>query len=187
MMQLISRAFLRLAGWRVEGATPDVDRYVMIAAPHTSNWDLPYMLAVASILRVRVSWMGKQQIFRWPFRWVMRKLGGIPVRRDRAHNMVDQMVAVIRSSERIALAVPPEGTRGASDHWRSGFYHIALGAGVPVVTGFLDYARKVGGVGPTITLSGDPNTDMDAFRDFYEPLTGKHPGSHSTIRLKAEM
>ncbi len=186
MTRALGRAFLRLTGWRSEGAPPEAERYVMIAAPHTSNWDLVFMLAIAWVYGLRISWMGKAQIFRAPFGRLMRRLGGVPVRRDRAANMVDQMVAAFAATDRLILAVPPEGTRGKAPHWRSGFYHIAAAAGVPVATGFLDYARKVGGFGPTIDLTGDITSDMDRLRAFYQGIEGKRPQRAGAIRLAAE-
>lgn len=186
MLKMMSRFFLRIIGWDVAGEVPP-GSYVMIAAPHTSNWDLPIMLAIAALLGARISWMGKEQIFRRPFGGVMRRLGGVPVRRDRSHNMVDQMIELFRSSDELILTVPPEGTRGRAAHWRSGFYHIALGAGVRVIPGYLDYATRIGGVGAPIDLTGDVTHDMDAFRAFYRPIAGKRPENQGTIELREEL
>ncbi len=158
----------------------------MIAAPHTSNWDLPYLLAFAAVLRARVSWMGKEQIFTWPFGGLMRRLGGVPVRRDAAHNMVEQMVKMFVDAEDRILVVPPEGTRGRADYWKSGFYYIAYGADIPVVPSFLDWGTRQGGVGEPIELSGDVGYDMDRFRAFYAGMRGKRPSGQGPIRLKAE-
>ncbi|HSF84173.1 MAG TPA: 1-acyl-sn-glycerol-3-phosphate acyltransferase [Acidimicrobiia bacterium] len=182
----MARLFLRIIRWDVAGEVP-AGSYVMIAAPHTSNWDLPIMLAVAAMLGARISWMGKEQIFRWPFGELMRRLGGVPVRRDRSHNMVDQMIDLFGRSGQLILTVPPEGTRGRAEHWRSGFYYIALGAGVPVIPGYLDYSSRIGGVGAPIELSGDVTADMDAFRAFYTPIAGKRPEKQGRIELREEI
>jgi 1-acyl-sn-glycerol-3-phosphate acyltransferase len=183
----IGQAFLRTAGWKMKGERPFVERYVFIAAPHTSNWDLAFLLALAQIYGIRVSWMGKDTLFRWPLGVLMRKLGGIPVRRDRTNDLVAQMVSAIQQSDSIALTVPVEGTRGYTPHWKSGFYHIARGAQAPVVMGFLDYERRRGGFGPEMSLTGDIRSDMDEIRAFYRDKRGRHPDDAGEIRLKEEM
>jgi 1-acyl-sn-glycerol-3-phosphate acyltransferase len=179
-------AFLRLSGWRVEGRLPDAAKAVVIAAPHTSNWDLPLMLAVAFVLGIRPAWLGKRELFRWPFGWLMRWLGGVPVDRAARQNLVQQAVDRFNALDRLHLVVPPSGTRRRATHWRSGFYHIARGARVPIVCGFLDYGRRVGGIGPTLTPSGDLATDMDGLRAFYANITGKYPGLTTPVRLLEE-
>lgn len=186
MLKTIARLFLNVIGWRVSGEVPP-GSYVMIAAPHTSNWDLPIMLAIAALLGTRISWMGKEQIFRWPFARLMQWLGGVPVRRDKSSNMVDQMVDLFHTSEGLILVVPPEGTRGRAEHWRSGFYYIAVGAEVPVIPGYLDYRTRIGGVGAPIPLSGNVTKDMDAIRAFYGPLQGKRPELQGRIELREEI
>jgi 1-acyl-sn-glycerol-3-phosphate acyltransferase len=173
-------------GWKTVGAPPAAPKCVVIAAPHTSNWDLVFMLAMAWALGLRISWMGKDAIFRAPFGSLMRRLGGIPVHRDTPNNVVEQMVETFASSDRLALAIPTEGTRAKADHWKSGFYHIARGANVPVATSFLDYGRKVGGFGPTIMLTGDVVSDMDQIRAAYTGIAGKRPSCQGPVRLREE-
>jgi 1-acyl-sn-glycerol-3-phosphate acyltransferase len=187
MSKLLARWFLKLTGWQPEGASPVERRFVLIAAPHTSNWDLAYLLALAVIFDVKVSWMGKHQLFRPPLGWVMRPLGGIPVRRHRAGNLVSQMALVFAESESLALVVPAEGTRGYVAHWKSGFYHIARQANVPIVMGYLDYRRRRGGFGPALHPTGDLRRDMNEIRDFYADKVGKYPEQFGEVRLKEEM
>ena len=187
MQRLLARLFLLLTGWAPEGTRPAARRYVLIAAPHTSNWDLAYLLALATVLDVKVSWMGKRELFQGPLGWVMRRVGGIPVRRDRRTNMVQQMAEVIEGSESIGLVVPAEGTRGYSPHWKSGFYQIARTANVPIVMGFLDFARRRGGFGPELIPTGDLSQDMDEIRGFYADKIGKFPENFGPVRLKEEM
>lgn len=182
----IAASLLRLAGWKFEGARPAARRFVLIAAPHTSNWDLPLMLLFAWSCGVRVSWMGKHTLFRGPAGRIMRALGGIPIRRDRSNSLVSQMADTIERSEQIALAIPAEGTRSYTTHWKSGFYHIAREAGVPVVLGFLDYGRRVGGLGPEIIVTGDVREDMDEIRAFYADKRGLYPEMVGEILLKEE-
>ena len=165
---------LKLAGWRVQGRLPDTPRFVLIAAPHTSNWDLPLTLFIAFALKARIYWMGKAAIFRPPFRGFFKWLGGIPIDRSRANNVVAQSIAQFAANERLILTVPPAGTRKRVMYWKSGFYHIANGARVPIVLGFLDYRRRVGGIGPMVTPTGDIEADMRVIREFYSGITGKH-------------
>jgi 1-acyl-sn-glycerol-3-phosphate acyltransferase len=187
MIKLLARGFLRLTGWSAEGEKPRERRFVLIAAPHTSNWDLPYLLALAAIFDVKVSWMGKHALFRPPLGWLMRRVGGIPIVRHRRGNMVSQMKRVFEESESLALVVPAEGTRGYVAHWKSGFYHIARSANVPIVLGYLDYGRRRGGFGPALYPTGDIPADMDEIRGFYADKIGKYPDQFGEVRLKEEM
>jgi 1-acyl-sn-glycerol-3-phosphate acyltransferase len=182
----IARAFLWLTGWRPEGARPAARRFVLIAAPHTSNWDLAYLLALAAVFDVRVSWMGKHSLFRPPFGSAMRGLGGIPVLRERRGNLVAEAARSLVERDDLALVVPAEGTRAYVPHWKSGFYHIARTAQVPIVLGYLDYARRRGGFGPALHPSGDVRRDMDEIREFYADKVGKYPDQFGAVRLKEE-
>jgi 1-acyl-sn-glycerol-3-phosphate acyltransferase len=182
----IGRALLRLGRWRIAGTPPSAPRYVLIAFPHTSNWDFVWVLAFAWALGVRISWMGKEEMFRWPFGGLARRLGGIPVCRGARANQVEQLVARFRAADRLTLVVPAEGTRSWVPRWKSGFYHIARAADVPVVLGFLDYGRRIGGFGPAVRLTGDVRRDMDGVRAFYAPMRGKHHASTGTILLAEE-
>jgi 1-acyl-sn-glycerol-3-phosphate acyltransferase len=182
----IGRLWLRAFGWRVEGALPDCRRAVVVAAPHTSNWDLPFMLAVAFVLGVKPSWLGKRELFRAPFGRVLRWLGGVPVDRGARQGLVGQAVARFGAVERLFLVIPPSGTRARATHWKSGFYHVARGAGVPIVCAYLDYHDRVGGIGLVLTPSGDVRADMDRIRSFYAAKRGKHPGQATPVRLREE-
>jgi 1-acyl-sn-glycerol-3-phosphate acyltransferase len=185
--RLLARAFLKLTGWTAEGGRPVAKRYVLIAAPHTTNWDLPYLLAFAWLYDIHISWMGKQQLFSPPIGWLMRALGGIPVQRHKSSDMVSQMARVIDEAKSICLVVPAEGTRAYVPYWKSGFYHIARTANVPIVLSYLDYSRRVGGFGPEIVPTGDVRNDMEEIRDFYTDMQGKYPELFGDIRLKEEM
>jgi len=187
VLQQLGRLFLRANGWKAEGVIPAASKYVLIAAPHTTNWDLFYFLSLAQEMGVRVSWMGKQSLFRGPMGALMRSLGGIPVRRDRRSNLVDQMAEAFDSQESLVLTIPPEGTRSYTAHWKSGFYRIALAARVPIVLGFLDSDRKRGGLGPELIPTGDVREDMNEIRAFYANVRGKYPADFGEVRLKEEM
>jgi 1-acyl-sn-glycerol-3-phosphate acyltransferase len=187
MLKLAARWFLRINGWEAEGGRPIEKRFVLIAAPHTSNWDLPYMLALAVAFDLKISWMGKHTLFHPPLSWVMRALGGIPVVRHRRESLVSALARTFEDAESLALVVPAEGTRAYVAHWKSGFYHIAHEAGVPIITGYLDYRRKRGGFGPALYTTGDISSDMEQIRDFYADKTGKYPDKFGEVRLKEEM
>ena len=185
MKRLLARTWLKLNGWTVHG-TISHRKFVTIAAPHTSNWDLVFMLAVSAELGIKPRWLGKHTLFKGPMGWLMRALGGIPVERSARHNMVEQAALYLRESEAMILAVPPSGTRKALDHWKSGFYWIANSAQVPIALGYLDYGKREGGIGSFVTPSGDISKDMDLIREFYRGKRGKYPGCESTIRLREE-
>ncbi len=170
-----SRMFLRINGWTVEGSLPpEATKSVLIAAPHTSNWDLPYTLMVAFVLRLNVYWIGKSSLFRWPFGPLMRWLGGIAVDRDKSSNLVAASARAIRQTEgAVQLVVPPEGTRGKTRHWKTGFYFIALQAQVPIVLAYMDYGCKRSGLGPIFKPTGDVEADMAEIKRFYAPIKGR--------------
>lgn len=176
LLRGLSLTLLRLGGWKVEGTLPpQAVKSVLIAAPHTSNWDLPYTLMLAFALRLRVYWMGKQSIFRAPFGGLMRWLGGIPVNRSQSSNLVASSAQAMREAEGpMQLIIPPEGTRGRTRHWKTGFYFIAQQAGVPIVLAFVDFGRKVGGLGPLFQPTGDVDADMARIKAFYAPIQGKN-------------
>lgn len=181
-----AKLFLRVTGWEAEGRTPAARSYVLISAPHTSNWDLAFMLALSVVMGVKLSWMGKAELFRGPLGAVMRWTGGVPVRRERRSDMVQQIASVFEESDALVLAIAPEGTRSYAPHWKSGFYRIAQAAGVPIVMGYLDYARKRGGLGPELILTDDVRHDMDEIRAFYADKTGLRPECFGEVRLKEE-
>lgn len=176
VLRAASKAFLRLNGWTVEGALPaQAQRSVLIAAPHTSNWDLPYTLMLGFALDLRLHWMGKASLFRGPFGPVMRWLGGIAVNRETRNNLVAESARVLRQAQGpLQLVVPPEGTRGKTRHWKTGFYYIALEAQVPIILAYVDYARKAGGLGPTFTPTGDIDRDMAEIKRFYAGVKGRN-------------
>ena len=177
VMRWLSLAYLKLAGWKIEGTLPAQARVsVFIAAPHTINWDLPFTLMAAFALRLDIYWMGKEEIFKPPFRALMMWLGGIPVRRAQSNNLVAESARALQESTRpMQLVVPPEGTRSKVRYWKSGFYHIAQTAGVPIVLSYLDFGTKRLGLGPLLIPSGNLEADMVTIKAFYAPIRGKNP------------
>jgi 1-acyl-sn-glycerol-3-phosphate acyltransferase len=176
VLRALSLGFLRLTGWTLDGQLPAASpKCVLIAAPHTSNWDLPYTLMVAFGLRINIHWMGKQQLFRWPFGPLMRWLGGIAVDRAQSTNLVAASAQAIRDATgALCLVVPPEGTRSKTRQWKTGFYWIAREAGVPIVLAYMDYPRKLSGLGPVFQPTGDVDADMAAIKAWYAPFKGKN-------------
>ena len=172
----IFRALVRRSGWRLEGELPDVPRAVLIAAPHSSWWDGVHGLLFKVAMGVDISFMAKDELFAGPLGWLLRKLGGIPIQRRAAHGVVEQMHELFGTREKLWLGITPEGTRRRVAQWKSGFWHIARDAGVPIVPVYFDYPRKVIGVGPLFETTPDMEVDIAALRAFYQPYKGKHRG-----------
>jgi 1-acyl-sn-glycerol-3-phosphate acyltransferase len=186
LRRALARAVLRVGGWALETGVPAGRRYVLIAAPHTSNWDFIWLLALAWSVDVDLRWMGKASLFVWPFGPVFRALGGIAIQRDRRNNSVDATVAEFKRGGDLVVTIPPEATRSQTPYWRSGFYHIARLAEVPLVLGYLDYARRRGGLGPCLHPTGDVVADMDVIRAFYADKQGRYPALFAEPRLREE-
>jgi 1-acyl-sn-glycerol-3-phosphate acyltransferase len=167
--------WLWATGWRLEGDMPDLPKFIIIAAPHTSNWDLPNVLAAGLHFGLRIHWMGKQSIFKWPFGGLMRWLGGIAIDRSKSNNAVAQMVEEFRTRETLYLVISPAGTRTQSLEWKSGFYHIAHGANVPLVFGFMDYKNKATGIKGMMETTGDYEADLARIQAVYKDIQGKNP------------
>ncbi|MBW2649590.1 MAG: lysophospholipid acyltransferase family protein [Deltaproteobacteria bacterium] len=187
LLYWISLVFLKVIGWRKEGKMPDIPQYVIIAAPHTTNWDLPITLALAFSFKCNVYWMGKDTIFKLPFGAIMKFLGGISIDRSTSSNVVEQSIQAFRENNRLVLVIPPEGTRQNVSYWKTGFYYIANGANVPIVMGFLDYKRKVGGIGHIFQPTGDIDADMVAIQSFYATVSGKYPEKSSLADISPDI
>lgn len=178
------RALLRLLGWKVVGDLPAIKKYVVIFAPHTSNWDFVLMLITRFCFKMDVAYLGKHTLFKPPFGWFFRWVGGIPVERSTKSNVVAQVVEEIKSRDSIQLALAPEGTRSKKPYWKSGFYHIAVQANVPIVCTYLDTSTKTIGVGEFIHPTGDIEVDMDKIRNFYKDKSGIKPELASDIQIE---
>jgi len=184
--QRLARWTLRLRGWRLAGSPPDLPKYLIVFAPHTCNWDFPLAMLAAAGFGIRLSWLGKHTIFRWPASWFLRRLGGIPVHRERHEGIVSQVAVSFAAADALVLGMTPEGTRSPTPYWKSGFYHMALAAGVPVLLASIDRPSKVISLGPVVPLCGDPCRDMEAVRAFYSDRRGIHPEKSGPIRLREE-
>jgi 1-acyl-sn-glycerol-3-phosphate acyltransferase len=184
-MHGLARLIFFLAGWKAEGTVHQPPRFVLIAAPHTSNWDAFIMITAAYIFRVKMTWFVKREAFFFPLGTVLRFFGAIPIDRSKRTNMVGQAIEQLSASDHLILAVPPEGTRKHSPHWKTGFYHIAHGAGVPIVLGYIDYGRKAAGLGPAFVPTGDIEADFEVFRDFYAKITPRFPERRGTVAVRS--
>lgn len=187
--RFIGNTCLKLMGWRAVDGPALPDKYVLVAAPHTTNMDLFYMLFATMALRIPATWMMKDTAFWWPLGVVWRKLGGVPVNRRAAANVVQQIVEVFAARDHLALVIAPEGTRKAVKHWKLGFYWMALEAGVPVVPGYINHERKCIGTGPAIPVTGDIEADFEALRAVFEKEAGIYPDydkKQAERRLKRE-
>lgn len=175
-----SRVVLRMFGWRVEGELPSLPRFVIVAAPHTSAWDFPLGVFARGAMGLQAGFLGKAALFRGPAGWFMRWMGGTPVDRSAAHGVVAETVRIIKAADRFVLALAPEGTRKRVTEWRSGFIHVARGAGIPVVLAVFDYGNRVVRMGPTLWMTDDPRADMARVQERFRGVRGARPELFST-------
>ena len=176
MLRPIYLLIFKILGWRVSGQMPDIPKFIVAVAPHTSNWDFPVGLAARSILRIhKAQFLGKSQLFKPPFGWFFRWLGGHPVDRTTSHDMVDQVVRIFDRHEKFILALAPEGTRKKVSKLKTGFYFIAKGAKVPIVPVGFDFARKEVVIAEPMYATDSVENDMETLLEFYRSIKGKNP------------
>ena len=157
----------RWKGWRIEGRRPEARKFIILGAPHTSNWDFIFFIGATHELGIRPSFMGKSTLFKWPMTDFMLDMGGVPVDRTKRANYVVQAAAAFAATDDLALVIAPEGSRTFKGNWRSGFYHMAMAAGVPIVPAWVDNAKLVGGMGEPIMPTGDYRADLAKIAAFY--------------------
>lgn len=172
LLKLIATLLLKAIGWRVVGALPPERKYVLIGAPHTSNWDFPLMLLAVLKVGMDVHWLGKSSLFPPVIGSVMRWLGGIAVDRSKNNNLVAQLVGLFNARDELVVIIPPEGTRSRVERWKSGFYHVAAGANVPILLGFVDASRKELGFGPLFYPAEGYDADLAKIKEFYADKRG---------------
>jgi 1-acyl-sn-glycerol-3-phosphate acyltransferase len=182
LAQRIARAILRMIGWSTHIIPPRTFRYVLIGAPHTSNWDFLMMLLLMAAERIPIRWLGKDTLLRGPIGPLMRSLGILPVNRRERTNLVDQVAAKFDEIEDLIIGISPEGTRSKTHRWRTGFYYIAIKAQVPIVMGYIDYENKICGLGPSFKPTGDIQADFEIIRNFYTGIKGKYPKKQGEIK-----
>lgn len=179
LLSRLVRRFLiflyRLRPVAVEGGVP-VRRGILVGAPHTTNWDFIYFIGATHDLGIRPRFMGKHSLFRWPIRRFMFDMGGVPVNRTASHNYVDTMVeAFAANPDDFLVVIAPEGTRGSIREWKTGFYHIAVGAKVPIVLAWIDWPIARGGFSEPMEMTGDFAADMARIAAFYRSVMPDHP------------
>ena len=180
MITSIFKIIFNYKGFKIQETIPaDIRKCVVIAAPHTSNWDFVYAIATVSILKMKFKYFIKSELFKWPLKNYLISTGGIAVERKSKNNFVEQCIEKFKEYDDFILVVPPEGTRSKVNKWKSGFYHIALGAKVPLFLGYIDYKKRTIGFGKMINLTGDKATDIAAIKSFYKDKTGKYPEKFS--------
>ena len=175
LLRFLSNSIMRLIGWKVEGTLPNLPKYLIIGAPHTSNWDFLLFLATIFHLKVDARYMGKAELFRGPFGWFFYWCGGIPVDRKKSQGLVEQMVEACNNSDKFILTIAPEGTRHKVKEWKRGFYHIAKGAGIPIIMANVDGKKKAMCVGEVFHLTEDMEADMLAIQDAFKGMVGINP------------
>lgn len=174
-MKFIFKLVFRITGWKIAGDVPrHLKKYIIIVAPHTSNWDFPLGVAVRSIMGFKSNFLGKKELFAPPFGWIFKRLGGFPVDRSRSSHLVDEVAEIIKREDHFVIAVAPEGTRKNVLKWKTGFYHIAVKAGIPIVMAGMDYSRKTVFWSAPFHPSGDLAADAIIMQDFFKTIVGKN-------------
>ncbi len=184
LLQRCAQGVLKAFGWRTVLVWPPVPKGVIVVYPHTSNWDFIIGVLFRIALALPAHWMGKDTLFRWPVRRFFLRIGGIPINRRERSGFVATLLEEFARRDWMWLAVAPEGTRSRTDHWKSGFYQIALAGGFPVGLGYIDYATRTVGIDTYLTLTGDPEEDLARIRAFYADKHGRRPQDAGDIRLR---
>ncbi|MCH7901114.1 MAG: glycerol acyltransferase [Acidobacteria bacterium] len=185
-MKWLAYRYLRLRGWAFLGMLPDVSKMIVIGAPHTTNWDFVAYLAALHHFRFRASYIGKHTLFRWPFGYLFRYLGGIPVGGSKPGSIVGQVTDAFNTADEMALVISPEGARKSVPYWKSGFLKIAEMADVPVLLAAVDFAKRELTIGPLIDYAGDASAFMEEVRSFYDDKVGLHPDGKGPVRVRQE-
>ncbi len=186
MVQMFWKTCLNLTGWKTEGQYPDHPKSVLIFAPHTSNWDFIFMLMTLFAVGLKPNWLGKKELFFWPAKYLFNALGGFPVDRSRSFSTVKATLKLFKDRDQALLGIAPEGTRSRSEYWKTGFYHIAKKAKVPINFCYLNFKDKIGGVHEGFMPSGDIEKDMDIIKKFFNERVklAKYPDEVGEIKIK---
>ncbi|MBX3001074.1 MAG: lysophospholipid acyltransferase family protein [Caldilineaceae bacterium] len=171
----VGSGLLWLAGWKPAGQLPNLSKFIVVAAPHTSNWDGVLAVLVLWAAGLNIHWMVKREVLDNPFSGILRWLGAIPVDRQSPVGLVDQIVERFTSREKFIVVITPEGTRKRVEKWKTGFYRIAMGANVPIVLAYADYPKRTVGIGPTLIPTGNLDADLARMMDFFKTVTPRHP------------
>lgn len=184
MLKFVSQKILDMIGWQVDIEMPKEKKFVLIGAPHTSNWDFPLAMLTFWTLDLKIYWVAKKQMFWGPLHYLFTSIGGIPVDRKSSTGFTEQIANRFAQADEMALTISPEGTRSKTDHWKSGFYHIATTSNVPICLAYIDYSRKKMGFSQVVYPSGDIDADMEIIADFYSDMRGKVQKNQGPVRLR---
>lgn len=183
-MGRISRFILKLIGWQLEEQLPQANRYVLIGYPHTSNWDFILGMLAKWAMGMPLNWVAKHSMFWGPFKYLFVAMGGVPLNRGKSSGFIQKNIELFEQRQSFVLGIMPEGTRSKTQRLRTGFYHIAHGANVPIALAYLDYKNKKLGVGKMIQTSGDINVDFEVIKEFYKDKTGFNPKNQNELKIK---
>lgn len=184
-MQPLARFILKTFGWQAELTVQMADKCVLVGAPHTTNWDFPLAILGMSAMGIKFNWVGKHTLFRWPWGFFMRFLGGIPLdRRSGGTGFAIKAVESFHDLDHFVLAIAPEGTRHRTDYWKAGFYKIATKSNVPIALGYVDFKKKKIGIGEIFMPTGDKEKDFARIKKFYLDKSGKYPEKQGKIQLR---
>lgn len=186
-LQRVFSKLLSILGWTIVGQIPELQKYLVVGAPHTSNWDFIYFVMYINAVGLKVGFIGKDSAFWWPMGLILKKMGGIPVNRRSRNNFVEQIIDTYHQRSSLILLITPEGTRKKTEYWKSGFYYIAHGAHIPIILGFLDYQNKQLGIGPLFYTTGNIHQDFLIIQNFYNGKTGKYPEKQGPVQLNPDI
>ncbi len=175
MIPFLCETYFKLAGWKIKGFIPEnIKQCVVIAAPHTSNYDFPITIGFFNMMKKPIRYLGKKELFSFPLGMIMRSTGGIAVDRSKNNNLVEYMVSLFQEYTDLMLIIPPEGTRSKVEEWKTGFYHVAVKANLPIALGYLDYEKKEAGILEMFYPTGDLKVDLPKIKACYVGVKGKH-------------
>ena len=183
MLKILSKIILRLIGWQVDVTLPEEKKFVMIGAPHTTNWDLPIGLLCFWSVPIRLTWVAKKQLFVGPLNYFFRALGGVPVDRSVHTGFIEQITNQFNSRDEMIFGITPEGTRSKTEYWKTGFYYIAMQAKVPICFAYVDFPSRTIGFGEMLYPSGDIKKDFEKIKLFYENKVGKKPENQGPVKM----
>ena len=184
MLQTLSHKIIKLIGWQIDISLPKERKFVLIGAPHTSNWDFPLAMLAFWTVDLKIFWVAKKQMFWGPLHYLFSAMGGIPVDRSSSQGFTQQIANRFAETDEMALTLSPEGTRAKTRYWKSGFYHIANTANVPICLAYINYREKKMGFSEVLYPSGDIDADMKIIAEFYSEMRGKTPQNQGPVRLK---
>lgn len=187
MLKYFADLILKLSGWHVAVTIPEAKKFVLIGAPHTTNWDFPLALLCFWSVQKPIAWVAKKQLFTGPLKYFFKALGGIPVDRTAPSGFIEQIASQFEKKDEMILCLAPEGTRSRTEYWKTGFYYIALTAKVPVCLGYIDYPKRTMGFSEILVPSGDIEKDFVQIKNFYQDKTGKYPEKQGPIRIKSQL